>query len=601
MKFTCQTGDDAVRCVPGGTIWFVFVWICLLVRNYNVHVTVQPQDIPVRVGARRLARSPRSTAGLWSGSTDRWSLAAQIFFVVVSMLVIVVVPVDWLSLRAAETGARNEAIARARSTAIALAGSPWVAEAVMSDDPSGALRRPVEQIRIDGNLSFIVIMSTSGVRWTHPDPDQLGRIYIGSIAEAVAGGIVIEEYVGTLGRSIRVVVPVHIGEEVVGLVAAGVLMESVNRIANERSIQFAGFGLASLVIGIVGIWLITRRVHRQTHGLSPLGLGRLHSYHEAILHSVRAGVVLVGREGTVVLCNDEASTLLDAPGVHPGSSVVELGLEPDLVELMTSGRRCSGETYVAGPRALVVTQVPAMLDGVNLGWVTTLHDRTDLVRVTGELDCLRSFSDMLRSRAHEADNRLHAVIMLVEMGRPDEAVKLATATIEQSQALVDTVTRAVRDAPLAALLLGKSAQAEERGVCLKLAQNLDVPTTGIASGDILVVLGNLIDNAIDAAAGASEPRWVGVDGGVHHLNGVVMVRFEVSDSGPGVPPNLVTSVFQRGWSTKPYDGRPHGRGLGLSLAAGTVHRLQGTIRVDQNPSRFEVHLPLPTPIEQEEI
>jgi len=515
------------------------------------------------------------------------------------MLVIVVVPIDWLSLRAAEASARNEAIARAHSTAVTLAGSPWVMEAVVSAHPSSALRAPVEQIRIDGHLSFIVVMSTAGVRWTHPDPDQLGRIYMGSTAAALAGGIVVEEYVGTLGPSIRVVVPVVRDSQVVALVAAGVLMESVNRIANERSIQFAGIGMASLLIGVLGIWLISRRVHRQTHGLSPLGLGRLFSYHEAVLHSVRAGVVLVGRDGTVVLCNDEASNLLGAPGVHPGSSVAELGLEPDLADLMTSGRICSGETYVAGSRALVAAQVPAVLDGADLGWVTTLHDRTDLVRVTGELDCLRSFSDMLRSRAHEADNRLHAVIMLVEMGRPEEAVKLATAAIEQSQALVDTVTRTVADAPLAALLLGKSAQAEERGVSLKLARDLDLPSTGIASGDILVVLGNLIDNAIDAAAEAAEPRWIGVDARIDTCGNTSTVRFEVTDSGPGIPPGLVDSAFRRGWSTKPYDGRPQGRGLGLSLAAGTVRRLHGSIHVDRNPSRFEVRLPLP--INQEEM
>ena len=564
-------------------------------------MTVQPQDVQVRTGARRLTRTPRSAAGLWSSSTDRWSLAAQIFFVVVSVLVIVVVPIDWLSLRAAEAGARNEAVASARSTAVALAGSPWVVAAVTSLDPSSALRGPVEQIRIDGNLSFIVVMSTSGVRWTHPDPDQLGRIYMGSIDDAVAGGIVVEEYVGTLGPSIRVVVPVVRDNQVVALVAAGVLMESVNRTANARSIQFAGIGLASLLTGIVGIWLITRRVHRQTHGLSPLGLGRLYSYHEAILHSVRAGVVLVGNCGTVVLCNDEASALLDAPGVRPGSSVDELGLEPDLAQLMTSGRVCSGETHVTGSRVLVATQVPAMLDGVNLGWVTTLYDRTDLVRIAGELDSLRCFSDMLRSRAHEADNRLHAVIMLVEMGRTDEAVKLATATIEQSQVLVDMVTHAVADAPLAALLLGKSAQAEERGVALRLAPGLDLPSTGIASGDLLVVVGNLIDNAIDAAAEADEPRWVGVKAGVDESGNEPIARFEVSDSGPGVAPELVTAIFGRGWSTKSSSGHLHGRGLGLSLAASTVRRLHGSIEVDRNPSRFEVRLPLPVQTNKEEI
>ena len=574
-----------------------------MIRHYNVYVTVQPQKIPARADSRRLARHPRPAAGLWSSSDESWSLSAQIFVVVVSMLVIAVVPIGWLSLRAAEASAKDEALARARSTAIALAGTPWVVEAVLSSDPTTALSGPVEKVRTDSSLSFIVVMSTAGLRWTHPDPEQLGRTYIGSIAAALEGGIVVEEYVGTLGPSIRVVVPVVHDTAVVALVAAGVLMDSIQKTADERSLQFAGIGAGSLAVGTLGIWLITRRVHRQTHGLSPLDLGRLYSYHEAVLHSVRAGLVLVGQDGTVVLCNDEASDLLDVPGVHPGSPVAGLGLEPDLAELMTSGRVCPGRTYMVGGRALVAIQVRAVLDGEDLGWVTTLQDRTDLVRLTGELDSLRSFSDMLRSRAHEADNRLHAVIMLVEMGCPDQAVKLATATIEQSQALVDAVSKAVQDAPLAALLLGKSAQAEERGVSLRLADGLDIPDTGPASGDILVVLGNLIDNAIDAAADAEEPRWVGVDARVDRSGDVAAARFEVSDCGPGVPPHLVDLVFQRGWSTKQSGGgRVHGRGLGLSLAAGVVRRLRGSIEVFQDPSRFEVMLPLPaSQIRQEDM
>lgn len=499
-----------------------------------------------------------------------------------------------MSLRAAEESARNEAIARARSTAEALAETPWVVAAAKSLNPTAELADPVAQIQKDNNLSFVVVMDTDGTRWTHPDPTQIGRTYQGSIAEAVRGGIVVEEFLGTLGRSVRVVVPVTSEGRVVALVAAGVLMESVRRISAERAPQFAAVSAASLTLGTLGAWAITRRIHRQTRGLGPLGLGRLHSYHEALLHSVRAGLVLVGRDGTVVLCNDEARKLVGTAEVTPGQHVADLWLDPELGELLNSGRECEGEIFVENGRALVVTQVRAVLDGEDLGWVTTLRDRTDLVRLTGELDSLRSFSDMLRSRAHEADNRLHAVIMLIEMGCSDEAIDLATATIEQSQALVDTVTAAVQDAPLAALLLGKSAQAEERGVRLRLADNLAVPNTGLASVDVLVVLGNLIDNAVDAAANGEEPRWVEVGGVVEHADGASVVRFEVADSGPGIPPDLVESAFQRGWSTKVQsDLRPQGRGLGLSLVAGTVRRLGGRIEVERAPFRFVVWLPLP--------
>jgi two-component system, CitB family, sensor kinase len=544
--------------------------------------------------ASRVTRRVRAGhVPLWSASGERWSLSAQVLALVAVMLLLVLVPVEILSWESTQEEARAEAVARAQAAAATLADSPWVIAAASAPDPTALLASTVEQVRVANGLLFIVVMDTSGTRWTHPDPTQIGRTYVGDIAAAAAGGAVVEEFSGTLGRSVRVVVPVRDGGRVVALVSAGVSMDTVHAVGLQRGLQLAAIGAASLALGAFGTWLIARRVRRQTRGLGPRGLDRLHSYYEALLHSVRAGLVLVNRDGSVVVCNDEAAQLLGTDA-GTGRAVDEWGLDRDLTELMASGRACAGETYAVAGRALVVTQAPAVLDGQELGWVTTLLDRTDLVRLTGELDTLRSFSEMLRSRAHEADNRLHTVIMLVELGRPHQAVEFATSTIEQSQALVDAVTSAVTDAPLAALLLGKSAQADERGVALRLADDLTVPNTGLASSDLLVVLGNLIDNAIDAAVASPEPRWVRLGGASESSNGRDWIVFEVSDSGAGIPPDRLADAFRRGYSTKQTaSDRPQGRGLGLALVNGTVRRLGGTLEVSGDPTRFVVRLPVP--------
>lgn len=351
---------------------------------------------------------------------------------------------------------------------------------------------------------------------------------------------------------------------------------------------------ASLLVGVVCALLIAHEIRHQTKGLSLREIKQLYSYYEVVLHAARAGLVLIGRDGTVVLCNDEARQLVHTPEVQPGQRVTDLWLDPDLAELMSSGRCCDGETVVEDGQILVVTQKRMVVDDENLGWATTLHDRTDLARMTGELDSLKAFNEMLRSRAHEADNRLHTVVMLVEMHHDDEAVGFATESMQQSQVLVDAVTGAVEDAPLAALLLGKIGQAEERGVSVRLARNLLIPSTGLAASDVSMVLGNLIDNAIDAAADSSG-RWVEVDGWVDDPKQQIV--FEVTDSGPGIPQELVSRAFQRGWSTKaptPPPPRPGvERGIGLSLVSGTVRRLGGSIKVITQPSRFVVRLPLP--------
>jgi two-component system, CitB family, sensor kinase len=410
---------------------------------------------------------------LWSGSTDRWSLSARVLGLMAVVVLLSLVPAWWLTANTAASAAHSEAVARAKSAVRSLADSPWLVAAATAEDPSAALAAPIEQIRADNDSLFIVVMDSQGHRWTRSYADQSVDIYLGSVAVAQAGEIVAEDYVGTLGRAVRVVGPVRPAGGVVALVAAGVSLQSVSHVGLGQAATVLLFAIASLALGLVGAWAVSRQVHRQTRGLGPLGLSRLYSYYEAVLHSVQAGLVLVGNDRTVVLCNDEARRLVGTPEVKPGQHVADLWLDPELQELMISGRDCDGESFVEDGRVLVVTQKRAAFEGEDLGWVTTLRDRTDLVRLSGEVDSLRSFSEMLRSRSHEADNRLHTVIMLVELGRGDEAIEFATAAIQQSQTLIDTVTTAVQDAPLAALLLGKCAQAEERGVSLRLAEDLD--------------------------------------------------------------------------------------------------------------------------------
>ncbi|MFT4218071.1 MAG: ATP-binding protein [Micropruina sp.] len=559
--------------------------------------------VPALVGSRRFEPRVRGRhRGLWSGAQDRWSLSVQIFSLILLVLAITVAPIWVLAVRSATDTARAEAVARAEAAAVALAGSPWLVEAAGSPDPPAVLREPIERIRAADNLLFIIVISPDGIRWTHPTGERVGGAYNGSWLPAREGGTVVEDFTGTLGPSVRVVVPARDGTgQVVALVSVAVAMASVNQLAFDRAAQVIPFAAGALAVGLLGSWAIARRLHRQTRGLGSVGLRRLHTYYEAVLHSLRAGLVMAGKDGTVMLINDDARDLIGMPEIEPGQRVEDLWLDPELMELMTSDRECYGEQFVEDGRVLVVTRERAVFDGEDLGWVTTLRDRTELVRLTGELDSLRSFSEMLRSRAHEADNRMHTVIMLIEMGRGQDAIAYATATVAGNRAQIEAVTRAVQDEPLAALLLGKSAQAHEHGVELLLAEDLDVPNTGDRGPDVLVIVGNLVDNAIDAVVGLPGERWVRVAGRVDNAAGgvrndlVPTLVLEISDSGVGVDPADLDRIFTRGWSTKPAedDARPHGRGLGLSLVSGAVRRLAGSIDVRQNPSRFEVRIPLP--------
>jgi sensor histidine kinase regulating citrate/malate metabolism len=227
--------------------------------------------------------------------------------------------------------------------------------------------------------------------------------------------------------------------------------------------------------------------------------------------------------------------------------------------------------------------------------VVTLRDHTDLQALTGELDSVRAFAESLRAQAHEAANRLHTTVSLVELGRTQEAVDFATAELVSAQRLTDRVVGAVGDPVLAALLLGKAATAHERGVLLEIDPSTSVGETGLPGGDLVTIVGNLLDNAIDAALAGDPPREVQLAAEV--TGGRLEIRVE--DTGPGVAEEDVRRVFERGWSTKDATGAPAGlgRGLGLALVVQAVRRHGGTVTVRPGPgAQFVVSLPLPVPV-----
>jgi two-component system CitB family sensor kinase len=299
-------------------------------------------------------------------------------------------------------------------------------------------------------------------------------------------------------------------------------------------------------------------------------------------------LLLLDGAGRLQLVNDEARRLLGLPPDAVGRPVHAVGLSPELAEALAEGGRRSDEIHLTGDRVVVVNQAPARWAGREVGTVVTLRDHTDLQALTGELDSVRGFAEALRSQAHEAANRLHTVVSLVELGRTEQAVSFATAELAVAQRLTDRIFAAVEEPVLAALLLGKTAEASERGVELVVAEDVNVPEGVVDGRDLVTIVGNLVDNAVDAAAAAAPPRRVEFAADVE--DAVLVIR--VADSGAGLEPHHVELAFRRGWSTKSGD-RLIGRGLGLALVGQAVHRHGGVVAVTTDGGAvFTVRLPV---------
>jgi len=311
----------------------------------------------------------------------------------------------------------------------------------------------------------------------------------------------------------------------------------------------------------------------------------MYEYYSAVLRAVREGLMLLDGQGRVQLVNDEARRLLELPHDVVGQQVDALGLAPGLVAAALGRTARSDDLYLAGHRTVVVSSSPATWQGTDVGFVVTLRDQTELAAVSGELDVVRGLSESLRSQNHEAANRLHAVVSLIEMGRTEEAVDFATEELQVAQLLTDRVMGAVGDPVLAALLLGKSADAAERGIELSIVGELP-ETIAVPSRDLVTVVGNLVDNAFDALANRPARRVsVGFE---HHLDvDRGLIRIVVGDNGPGLDPEAAAHVLERGWSTKgsPEVAGASGpvRGVGLALVRQVSRRHGGDVEIARSP------------------
>jgi two-component system, CitB family, sensor kinase len=524
----------------------------------------------------------------------RRSLASQMLLLQVAVVALAVAAGAALAWLDARRDSAESARQRVLGVAETFAHSPDVVTALRSRDPAVRLQPLAESVRRATGVDFVVVMSPDRVRYSHPNPALIGQRFIGNTAPALAGRPFTEIFTGTLGPSVRAVVPVPgEGRPTEGLVAVGITQANIS---SELARQVpALLGLIALLLALAGFGslLVSRRMQRYTHGLGPVELTRLYEHHDAVLHAMREGLLVFDRQRKLLLVNDEGARLLGLGPNAEGRPAAELGAPGPLGELLVSGRSVTDELHVTTDAVVVVNQAPVTRRGRAFGTVVTLRDHTELQALTGELDSVRGLAESLKSQAHESANRLHAVVTLIELGRPDAAVEFATAELDAVQRLADQLLAVVEEPVLVAVLLGKAAEAHERDVELVVTDDTAVGPTGIDPRDLVTMVGNLIDNAVDAALAAPAPRRVTVT--VRQDEAELLVR--VADTGPGLDPTGLEQVFTRGWSTKP-TGRPQGRGLGLALVRQVVTRHGGSIQVaNDGGAVFTIRLPLPAPVE----
>ena len=478
-------------------------------------------------------------------------------------------------------GVKDTALAVART----FSDMPEVKQALALPPQSGLIQPLALAITRRNDLLYAVVTDMHGVRYSHPNARLIGKRFIGEdIQPAFAGKENVAVNHGVLAPALRVFTPVfNDRQQQIGVVVVGISLSKVDeQIAKGRWDVLLTVLFSALVCGI-GTWSLVRGLKRVLLGLEPQEISTQFQQRQAMLHSLKEGVVAVDVEGRVTLINPAASEILLS---GPGKEIAHTPLLADLHEVLQTGEPIYDRELGCNGFLLISNTVPVRSQNAIVGAISTFRDKTEVSQLLQRLDGMVNYVDALRTTSHEFMNKLHVILGLLNMKSYDKLEEYVLQTAHTYQADIGEIQHRIKSPVVAGFLIGKIQRAKERGFTLNLAEESLVPDCpNEKQVTVLVtVLGNLIENALDAMSGQSEGE-VGLL--LHYQNG--WLSGEVSDDGPGIPPANIDAIFNKGFSTK-----GENRGVGLFLASQQLRELGGTLAVESEPgvfTQFFVHLP----------
>ena len=515
---------------------------------------------------------------LWRHVRQR--LSTQVVIMMVAILVLTMAGGFYVVQRNMYRQLNDQFEHRALSIAQTLAGEQNVAAQAASGRPGGQLQVLATQVRRETGALFVVITNAQGIRLTHPNPALIGTPITYDDPEPDTtepfrtGRAYLGVQRGTLGWVAAGKAPLWLNGRLAGQVSVGFAAANVSNAISGALLTFILYLLGVLAVGVLAALALARRLKRQTFGLELGEIAALLQEREAMLHGIREAVLGYDNGGRILLANDAARDLLGLPPDFAGRKLRFLLPPGRLADVVTGEVTGSDLLVLHADRVLVANRMPIKRNNQQLGWVVTFQDRTESEALKRALDEATGLTETLRAQSHEFANRLHTVVGLVELGHYAEAVQFVTDVSAAREELTGQLTEAISEPKLAALILAKVSLAAERDVRLRLMPDSKVGQRITGITQVLTVAGNLIDNAIDAAALGPAPREVELTLVAAESDLLVRVR----DTGPGVPHDMREAIFTDGVTTKASAAGAR-RGLGLALVRQIVEGCGGMVSV----------------------
>jgi CitB family two-component system sensor histidine kinase CitS len=522
---------------------------------------------------------------------DRISLKTKILVLIIGLIVLITVLLTAANAYFESQEIEEQIGEQALHVATTISFMPAIIEAYELDNPSEVIQPIVENIRDYIGAEFIVIGNADSIRYAHPEVEKIGEKMVGGDNDQalIDGEYYTSKATGSLGPSLRGKGPIINDEgEIIGIVSVGFMVDDIQSIIYNRVLKISGASLIVLVIGAIGGILLARNIRKDTFGLEPHQIASLFRDREAILSSVKEGIIATDGQGSINMMNESAQKILGLSTDNINKQIEEVFPNTKMHHVLSSGNTINDDEVFLNNRQVIVNRTPIVNEEGNVtGVVASFRDKTEINEMLNTLTEVRKYSEDLRAQTHEFTNKLYVLSGLLQLGHYNEAIELIQTESKTNMVQNKVLLEQIKDRTVQAILLGKIGRASEKKIDFKLDPHtrLEKLPKRIDLPKLITILGNLIDNAIEAVEHAEQKQVIFF---ATDLGGDIV--FEIADLGEGIPDDCSTSIFELGYSTK----TGNDRGIGLALVKETVEELGGHIEFHNQPGSgavFSIFLP----------
>ncbi|MBP1970729.1 CitB family two-component system sensor histidine kinase CitS [Virgibacillus natechei] len=518
------------------------------------------------------------------------SLQTKILVLIITLIVFITILLTTIIAYLESEETEQHIGERALHVATTLSLMPTIRDAFALDEPETVIQPVASEVREMIGAEFIVVGNSESIRYAHPDEEKVGREMVGGDNDKalIHGEYYTSKATGSLGPSLRGKAPVINDDgEIVGIISVGFMVEDIRTTIFNKLLKISGVAILVIAIGIIGGILLARSIRKDTYGLEPHQIASLYRDRNAILESIKEGVIAIDKDGQINMMNESAQKILGLSENNINKKIEDVFPNTRMYNVLFSGDVIKNDEMILNNRNVIINRTPIMENEEVIGVVSSFRDKTELNEMINTLSEVRKYSEDLRAQTHEYTNKLYVISGLLQLGYYKKAIELiqteSQLTGNQNKILIEQIN----DRTVQAILLGKIGKASEMKINFEiesssylghLPEHLDIVK-------LITILGNLLDNAIEAV---ETNEYKNVVFFATDLGGDIV--FEIADNGVGISDDKVKQIFEQGFSTKDNENR----GYGLAIVKETVNELQGQIEVTNQPTGgavFTVFIP----------